>query len=94
MHLLPPYDESLVAYKDFRAVLSPQQSEQVYASNGAVIALDGRIVGTWRREFAREAVALALQPFEALSDEQHQALAAVASRYGTFHNMRVDVAYL
>jgi hypothetical protein len=94
VHLLPPYDEFTVAFKDYRAALSPEQSEQVNWSYGAVIVIDGRIAGTWKREFTRDAVALSLRPFDVLGDVQQQALDRVVSRYGAFHGMRVDVSYL
>jgi hypothetical protein len=92
VHLLPPYDEYTVAYKDFRAALDADQSRQVFASGGAVIALDGRIVGTWKRVFAKNRAVISLQPFASLADGAHEALGAVASTYGAFYNVGVTVS--
>jgi len=49
-HLLPPYDEYTIAYKDRSAVLDPAYTIQT--RNGIfspIIIVDGCIVGTWKR---------------------------------------------
>ena len=52
VHLLPPFDEYLVAYRNRSAALDPAHGRQVIGINGLVnasIVVDGRVVGTWKR---------------------------------------------
>ena len=53
VHLLPPFDELLLGYRDRTASLDPRHKDAVVpSSNGlflATVTVDGRVVGTWRR---------------------------------------------
>jgi len=83
--LLPPYDEYTVAYQDRRAALDPRHAAA--ARNGILgptILLDGRIIGTWRRQRASGEVTIALTSFAKLTGARRQAVAAAADRYGRF----------
>lgn len=58
-HLLPPFDEYLVAYKKRDAVLDPRHVRRVNAGGGLlapVVIFDGRVVATWKRRFERRGV--------------------------------------
>lgn len=84
-YLLPPYDEYTVAYKDRTAVLDPAYAKQT--GNGIfspTIAVNGQIVGTWKRTFKKDAAAITPSPFTSLSEAQNQAIAAAAERYSKF----------
>ncbi|MCD8081331.1 MAG: winged helix DNA-binding domain-containing protein [Bacteroides sp.] len=53
VHLMPPYAEYLISYKDRSAVLDPQHQRQAYTPYGIfypVMLYQGRIVGSWRKE--------------------------------------------
>lgn len=50
VHLIPPYDEYLIAYKSRDIALAPQHSHHAHNNSGIfrpVIAIDGEIVGNW-----------------------------------------------
>lgn len=84
-YLLPPYDEYTVAYKDRSAVLDPAYAKQT--RNGIfspTIAVNGQIVGTWKRTMKKDAVVITPSPFTSLSEAQNQAIAAAAERYSRF----------
>ena len=53
MHLLPNYDEYLIAYKDRGAVVETSRAANLVArSNGGFahhLIIDGRLAGGWRR---------------------------------------------
>lgn len=84
--LLPPFDESIVAYKDRSAVLDPALGK-LMSSNGIfypVILLEGRAAGTWKRAFKKDSVVITLSPFSPLTEKDREAVAAAAERYGAF----------
>jgi hypothetical protein len=94
LHLLPPFDEYLVGYRDRSAALDIEHNRTVIAINGlfnASIVVDGRIAGLWKRNVGKSAVELALQPFRPLPKSRLPALRAVAKRYGAFVGMPVEV---
>ncbi len=58
-HLLPPFDEYLVAYQERDAVLAPEHVKRMTGGGGmlgACIVHRGRVVGIWRRTIARHGV--------------------------------------
>lgn len=95
VHLLPPFDEYLVAYKNRSAALDAAHGRQVIGINGLVnasIVVDGRVVGTWKRSVGKDAVMLTptfLMP-AGLASIKRSGAAAVkreARRYGSFLGM-------
>jgi hypothetical protein len=55
-HLLPNYDEYLLSYRDSSPVLDPSHAHMIEPSNpifGHFLVIDGRMVGTWRRDFEK-----------------------------------------
>jgi hypothetical protein len=48
------------------------------------MVLNGRVVGTWRRELIRKAAAVTMQPFGPLKKAEKRAFALAADRYGEF----------
>ena len=86
--LLPPFDEFLVGYRDRSATLDPQHNTLVVpGSNGMfnpIVVIDGRVVGTWKRTFKKDTVALRFSSFTSWSDAQAGAITAAAEQYGRF----------
>lgn len=98
VHLLPPFDEYLVAYRDRSAVLDPRHGKAVNSGGGMlnpVIVAGGTVVGTWRRALTKDGVTVTLQPFAPLSAARLRAARAAAARYAAFlgaGRLRCDVA--
>jgi hypothetical protein len=89
-HLLPTYDEYTVAYKDRSAVLNPSYAARKDSGNGifsSIIALDGQIIGTWKRTLKKGQVVISANLFTKVSKAENQALATAANRYGEFLGM-------
>src|SRR5262249_964057 len=83
VHLLPPYDEYTVAYRDRAAILDPARAKQT--RNGIfspVIVVDGRVAGTWTREIRPQRVAVVVVGSR---KRARKPLAAAVARYGAFH---------
>lgn len=92
VHLLPPFDEYTVAYRDRSAVLEASRAKQINPGNGVfspALVSGGRIVGTWRRTLKNGSVAVAPSPFTRLKRDETRALAEAALRYGAFLNLPV-----
>lgn len=85
--LLSIYDEYTIAYND-RSPLSGERHIEKMISMGnaltAVMILDGRVVGTWKRVMKKNSVEIKLSPFEILNKAQHEAFEKEAQAYGTF----------
>lgn len=91
-HLLSLFDELLSSYRDRSAMIDPRHAKKLSGRGNAVtavIAIDGRIVGTWRRRMRAKAVTIETRPFERLSREAARAVTAAARRYGQFLGLPV-----
>ena len=88
VHLLPSFDEYLVAYKDRTAPLGTLNFSQIVsAGNGIfspVIVVDGRVVGTWKRTIKKDTVSIETSLFVPLSDEQQDFVGLASKLYKTF----------
>jgi len=86
-HLLPAFDEYLVAYRDRVDMLAPEHVRHHNAGGGLLaptVVLDGRVVGTWRRTLARDAVEVTATLFAPVTKTHHAAIERAAKRYATF----------
>jgi len=87
LHLLAPFDEFTVAYKDRGAILDPAFARQVNAGGGiisAIVVIDGVVAGRWKRTLRGSAVDLEVSPFRELTEKELRALQKEAQRYGAF----------
>jgi len=82
-HLIPMYDETMVAYQDLRVVLAhaPRPSPGLLQR---AIVIDGRTVGTWKRTLASRTVLVEAMLFGPLSGQDAAALDAAVRRFGRF----------
>jgi hypothetical protein len=84
-HLMQPYDEYFIAYKDRSALLRRVPANQPTESTfNSVIELDGQVVGTWKRSVTRGRVDIETQYATVLTDAEMEAVAAAAVAYGRF----------
>jgi hypothetical protein len=79
VHLLPIYDEYLVAYRDRDAV---PRLEAPRFSLGPAVIVDGQIVGSWKAVASGDEVVLKVTSGRRLSATEHDALEHAAERYG------------
>jgi len=87
VHLLPPFDEYTVAYKDRAAILDPAFARRLNAGGGminAVVVIDGRVAGNWKRSLVRDSVAVTVAPFHPLAKREARAVEREAARYAAF----------
>jgi hypothetical protein len=88
VHLLPTYDEYLVAYRDLAAVPRPP------ATRGRLqpaVVIGGEIAGTWRTLRAKDGLMLQVAADRRLTEQERRALARTAARYQRFAGVPVSV---
>jgi Winged helix DNA-binding domain len=88
-HLLPNYDEYLIAYKDRSAFFHPALLGGETTFFGEVLrrhilVIDGRVVGGWHSTESRGEVALHVRFLAPLTGAQRSALDEAAQYYGRF----------
>ena len=94
VHLLSSYDEYLVGYKDRSAMLGKVHSRKKSIENimYPTIAVDGQIVGTWKRKFKGNEVIMDLKPVTAFNPDENEALDAAVRSFGEFLKMPVHIS--
>ena len=92
VHLLPNYDEYIIAYKDRRPFAQLQlDNTPTYADlSYHFVTLDGQLVGGWKRGSASKACTVELNLFKKLSSAQQKELENAAKRLESF--LRLPVA--
>lgn len=96
VHLLPIYDEYLVAYRDRLAVphgpgtIATGDAGSVTFQHALVI--DGRVAGTWRVDRTRATPAVRVTPLRRLTAAERRGIEAEAERYGRFTGISVSLS--
>ena len=107
VHLLPNYDEHVVAYRDHSHSFDPATRE-VGRTRGSdrrppgdrgpgeplalhLIARDGLVVGRWRRTFERNQAVITTQLLTPLRPRETKALEQAAAKFGRFLEMPVTM---
>jgi hypothetical protein len=86
-HLLPGFDEFLVAYRDRSASLAPENVHRWNAGGGMLnptVVVDGRVIGLRKRTLKKDRVEVAFEPFRAWTGEERAAVERAAGEYGRF----------
>jgi hypothetical protein len=88
VHLLPIYDEYVVAYRDRQAVglgnLSMAWSPQTGVTFQHALVIDGHVAGTWRTQAGKTAVEV--YPFRKLSRADQREVEQAIERYSRFRD--------
>ena len=91
IHLLPNYDEHLVAYRDHGPSLDPRAPDALRnwgnALTSHMVTRNGLVVGGWRRTIADERIAITLDLKAPLKPAERRALHAAAEEYGKFKGL-------
>ncbi|MCI0574310.1 MAG: winged helix DNA-binding domain-containing protein [Myxococcaceae bacterium] len=95
-HLLPNYDEYFIGFKDRRAILNRSMSAADLAARSSaflahVIAIDGQLVGGWKRTLKKTAVVIELEPVARLTKADHRAITRACAKFGTFLGLPAEV---
>jgi len=95
-HLLPIYDEYLIAYRDREVVphgpgiVSSASNAPVTFQHAVVIA--GQVAGTWRIVNSTKRVSISVKALRRLTVRERREIASAAARYERFREVPVDVS--
>ena len=95
VHLLPNYDEYFIGFRDRSAIGQRIGSTKSVTGGNAliahVIAVDGQLVGGWKRTMEKRSVVLEANVVVPLKREERTALAAEVHRFGDFIGAPVEM---
>lgn len=94
-HLLPNYDEYFIGFKDRSAIGQRIKSTKSVTGGNAliahVIAVDGQLVGGWKRTAGKNGVSVEGELMARLTKEERAGVTAAAHRFGEFLGVPITV---
>jgi hypothetical protein len=93
VHLLPIYDEYLVAYRDRAAVPHATLPRGSALTFQHALVIDGQVAGTWRLNRNGDVVSMTITPLRALTRAERRAIGVAAARYERFIGTEVSVRF-
>ena len=93
-HLLPIYDEFLIAYQDRVFLRRESASQGIHDRDGLnhYLIVDGRLAGSWKRSDRGDAVSVRIAPAGRLSRPEMDAVRSAAKQFETFVGMPVTLS--
>ena len=92
VHLLPNYDEYFIGFRDPSPLVDPEAPPSRANLMAHIVALDGQIVGGWRRAVGPKQITITPQIAIKLDPKQQAALKKAAGDYGRFMGLPVALA--
>jgi hypothetical protein len=89
-HLLPPFDEYTVAYKDRTAICDVDQTKRSTMAGGLlgpVVLVDGKVIGSWKLKNEDQSITIGVKPLGRLNKTEKLAIMKAADRYANYHNV-------
>lgn len=87
-HLLPPFDDYLLGYRERTVMLDPQHEKKVNPGGGMLkptAVINGEVVGIWQRQIKKREIVVTLRPFRHLDSNERDLLADAAARFAGFN---------
>lgn len=93
VHLLPNYDEQLIAYRYRGNATDPELTHAAPPGvfDGHLLAIDGLLAGSWRRELTKTTVAVLVRALRPLSRDERRALLRAAEAYAAFLGLKLEL---
>lgn len=91
-HLLPPWDEYLVAYRDRSAAYGPAAARRnpLGVLGNSLVVIDGRVRGAWRRSLSPARVQVQLQLWDRATAAERDAVHRAVQRYARFLGREIE----
>ena len=91
-HLLPIYDEYLVAYRDRIAVPHAATPPATRITFQHALVIDGQVAGTWRTARNGDGLAMTVTPLRTLTVRERRAVRDAALQYQRFLGTAISIA--
>ena len=95
-YLLPGFDEFILGYNDRSAAVEAKHFRKVTGNNGVfanTLVLDGRVVGTWKREVKKDKIIVRASPFATVKKIEREEFGPAAEQYGEFWGGTVEMKW-
>jgi hypothetical protein len=93
-HLLPLYDEYLIAYKDRSAAFGRSQwTSTAGDAFSAPVIVNGLVVGQWKRRVHKDGTVVAVTPLRLLRDFDTRMIVNAARAYGRFFGLDIELSW-
>jgi len=96
VHLLPNYDEQLIAYRFRSNAIDPAVTPRLGPGDGVFdghfVTIDGKLVGGWRRELGKTHVSVQASLLRKASRAEQRELTAAARRYADFVGLELELS--
>jgi hypothetical protein len=96
VHLLPNYDEQLIAYRFRGNAIDPAVAPRVGRGDGVFdghfVTIDGKLVGSWRRQLGKTHVSVQAALLRRPSRAEQRELRAAAQRYADFLALKLELS--
>jgi len=96
-YLLPPFDEYILGYKERSLVLDPAHAKRVNVGGGMLkptVVANGDILGIWKKQMAKQAMVVTIQPFRDLASHERDLIHRAASQLGSFTSVPVRISFV
>lgn len=93
LHLLPNYDEYLIAYKGYGTIFDANHlpANALDALRAHILVRNGRVIGGWKRAILKDKIAITLTLLLPLSTADRRALTKATAAYGRFMELPVEI---
>jgi hypothetical protein len=94
VHLLPAFDEFIIAYRDRSASLVFEHHKKAVSDNGIfrpVIVINGRVKGVWKRTIIKDTAVIGLSLFHPVNRKEMQGIEKAGERYGKFLGKKINL---
>jgi hypothetical protein len=92
VHLLPGFDEYLVAYRDRHAVPHSLYANPSFRLSAGALVVGGQVAGAWRTIPGATGFVVKVEATTRLTTGERRALTQAAARYGRFVGARVSLS--
>jgi hypothetical protein len=92
VHLLPAFDEYIIAYRDRSASLVFEHHKKAVSDNGIfrpVVVINGIVRGVWKRTIKRDTVLIELSLFHPVNKKEMRGIEKAAEKYGKFLGKKI-----
>jgi hypothetical protein len=91
-HLLPAFDEYIIAYRDRSASLVMAHNKKAVSDNGvfrAIVVINGLVKGVWKRTIKKDTAFIEMNLFHPLNKKQMKGIEKAGERYGEFLGKKI-----